>query len=259
MTQNSKNSSALEALNFRMYDLFGTRISSVKPFRYPKIKKFQSTRQKIHYVNVLVAIGISVAIGCEQTQHSAHSIIVPSHSHVFEDVKNNIPMFILYYDDLSSFDISEPRVYFALWKDGKVLWGKQNGETERGFTHPEVKIEYFQATLSRDVVEGFLENIDKIDLGKHTGREIVPFGSPTCNLFFANNGCCFHLTIVDISWPNPPHEYPPRAIWDGEVLAISKKWQAMIQDVDNLIPKEGKRTILSFRMRSESQWVATLR
>jgi len=195
-----------------------------------------------------------------------HSILLPLHTGDFENEEYNLPIFILCWEDERHFALakeSKPRVHFALWKDGKIVWGTHGDKKEAIFSDPKPKIvkrvqfqapqehfEYFQSHISQENFEKFLANIDSIDAWEYTGRLFGSWDDVRCNLDFKYNGRELSLTTTDISWPNPPYEYPPREMWDtkgfDDISIIADKWQAIISEVEKLIPSKGERINLRF-------------
>jgi len=178
-----------------------------------------------------------------------------------ENDKNNKPIFILYYPMYSQFSADygrlRPRIYFALWNDGKIVWGipKNNAKREE-FQYQRTEIEYFQCQISKERLELFFAKMNEIDAWKYTGKEVAPFYSG-CSLFFKYNDRLLRLATSDVSWPMPPHEYPPKRIWSEELFIISDKWRAIINEIEDMIPQKGSRTILPLKYNiTTTRWSA---
>jgi hypothetical protein len=198
----------------------------------------------------------NTVINKSQAESVNYSVVLPPF-YLFETdiekVRKNKPIFILYHSGFHA----APRIYFALWEDGNIVWRMPNDSKQYAFNDPSA---YLQCRISRECLELFLAKINEIDIWEHSGREIVPLGTTTvCELWFEYNGQVFCVAVIDISWPNYPYEYPPKTAWGAlgrdqspihelaGLFSLSDKWQAIINEVEALIPQEGKRVALPLK------------
>ena len=207
------------------------------------------------------AVSCSQAIEVGESQAEINYSVVLSPFYLFEtdiEDRQNKPIFVLYH---SGFRFA-PRIYFALWEDGNIVWRMPNDNKQYAFNDPSA---YLQCRISRECLELFLAKINEIDIWEHFGRDIAPLGVTTvCELWFEYNGQVFRVAVIDISWPNYPYEYPPRTAWEAlgrdqspipelaGLFALSDKWQAIINEVEALIPQEGKRVALPWKRDLET-------
>jgi len=165
-----------------------------------------------------------------------------------------LPILLLYHDNLESRIDQTPQLYFALWRDGTIVWVKTK---DRNLFIPYTsKVDYYQSTLSENDIEQFFLSVDKTGIRNFSGKYVSPIGSTHCQLFFETKDESFNLAIYYIDWPNPPYDWPPKQIWDHEMAEIAEKWQSVHKLIHELIPNNGEKVHLSIKKRPEKyEWL----
>ncbi|MCL2709777.1 MAG: formylglycine-generating enzyme family protein [Planctomycetaceae bacterium] len=141
----------------------------------------------------------------------------------------------------------EPLLFFALWRDGTIIWSQTNdGRNLRWASNPE----HYRATISEKQVEDFLSAFDKVDFLEYSGKMAPMFSGATGHYFFLETEdvqCRF--TMPGVFWAEGGRGGP----MSPEQRQMANKWQAVLELLLELIPEKGEPMSLSVERKDDER------
>ena len=168
-------------------------------------------------------------------------------------IVEHAPIIRLWLDPSGFNALREPLLFFALWRDGTIVWNQSaDGRNLRWASSPE----HFRSKISEKQVEDFLSAFDKVDFLEYSGKMAPMYVEASGHYFFLETEevqCRFMMSGV--FWAEGGRGSAPMS---PETRQMADKWQAVLGLLLELIPEKGEPISLSVeRKDAERRFIIT--